>query len=199
MSDIYVLSAFLLALVVLVVLIARFKVHPVATLFVVVVGLGLALGMGGVGTIELVTEGFGNTLANVGLLVIFGCVLGKMLELSGAAQTITERCLQLFSENKVPWAVALASSIVGIPLIADSVVVMLIPIVSALAARTGTSMMKLGPILYIGAYVMTSVIPPDRARWHPPRCSACRPARRSCSAWPSASPASSPRRSTCRC
>jgi len=159
-SDIYVLSAFLLALVVLVVLIARFKVHPVATLFVVVVGLGLALGMGGVGTIELVTEGFGNTLANVGLLVIFGCVLGKMLELSGAAQTITERCLQLFSENKVPWAVALASSIVGIPLIADSVVVMLIPIVSALAARTGISMMKLGPILYIGAYVMTSVIPP---------------------------------------
>jgi len=159
-SDIYVLSAFLLALVVLVLFIARFKVHPVATLFVVVVALGLALGMGGTGTIDLVTEGFGNTLASVGLLVIFGCVLGKMLELSGAAEAITERCLRLFSERKVPWAVALASSVVGIPLIADSVVVMLIPIVSALAARTGISMMKLGPILYIGAYVMTSVVPP---------------------------------------
>ncbi|MEQ3551089.1 GntP family permease [Pseudonocardia nematodicida] len=160
MSDIYVLAAFLVAIGALVLLIARFKVHPVATLFLVVVTLGLALGMGGPGTVDLVTEGFGNTMASVGLLVVFGCVLGKMLELSGAAQAITERCLQLFSERKVPWAVALASSVVGIPLIADSVVVMLIPIVSALAARTGISMMKLGPILYMGAYVMTSVLPP---------------------------------------
>jgi GntP family gluconate:H+ symporter len=160
MSDIYTLLAFLVAIVVLVLLIARFKVHPVATLFIVVVALGLFLGMGGTGTIELVTAGFGSTLANVGLLIVFGCVLGKMLELSGAAMKITETALKLFSENKVPWAIALASTVLGIPLIADTAVVMLIPIVSALAYRTGTSMMKLGPILYIGAYVMTSVVPP---------------------------------------
>lgn len=160
MSDVFTLLAFLGAIVVLVVFIARFKVHPVATLFIVVVALGLVLGMGGTGTIELVKDGFGNTLANVGLLVIFGCVLGKMLELSGAAMKITETALRLFSENKVPWAIALASTVLGIPLIADTAVVMLIPIVSALAYRTGISMMKLGPILYIGAYVMTSVIPP---------------------------------------
>ena len=160
MSDIYILLAFLAAIAVLVLFIARFKVHPVATLFIVVVALGLVLGMGGTGTIELVTTGFGNTLANVGLLIIFGCVLGKMLELSGAALKITESALSLFSRNKVPWAIALASTVLGIPLIADTAVVMLIPIVSALAYRTGISMMKLGPILYLGAYVMTSVLPP---------------------------------------
>lgn len=160
MSDLYTLLAFLGAIIVLVLLIARFKVHPVATLFIVVVALGLILGMGGTGSIELVKEGFGSTLANVGLLIIFGCVLGKMLELSGAALKITETALSLFSRNKVPWAIALASTVLGIPLIADTAVVMLIPIVSALAYRTGISMMKLGPILYIGAYVMTSVVPP---------------------------------------
>ncbi|MCP3012686.1 GntP family permease [Nocardiopsis dassonvillei] len=160
MSDIYTLLAFLTAIAVLVLLIARFKVHPVATLFIVVVALGLVLGMGGTGTIELVTTGFGNTLASVGLLIVFGCVLGKMLELSGAALKITETALKLFSQNKVPWAIALASTVLGIPLIADTAVVMLIPIVSALAYRTGISMMKLGPILYLGAYVMTSVVPP---------------------------------------
>ncbi|MBR8742671.1 GntP family permease [Nocardiopsis sp. MG754419] len=160
MSDLYTLLAFLVAIVVLVVLIARFKVHPVATLFIVVVTLGLVLGMGGTATVELVKEGFGSTLANVGLLIIFGCVLGKMLELSGAAMKITETALRMFAEKRVPWAIALASTVLGIPLIADTAVVMLIPIVSALAYRTGISMMKLGPILYIGAYVMTSVIPP---------------------------------------
>jgi GntP family gluconate:H+ symporter len=135
-------------------------VHPVATLFIVVVALGVALGMGGGSTIELISEGFGDTLASVGLLVIFGCVLGKLLELSGAALKITESALALFSEKKVPWAIALASSLIGIPLIADSAVIMLIPVVSMVAAQTGISMMKLGPILYIGAYVMTSVVPP---------------------------------------
>ncbi|MEE2043954.1 GntP family permease [Nocardiopsis tropica] len=160
MSDIYTLLAFLAAIVVLVLFIARFKVHPVATLFIVVVALGLVLGMGGPGTVELITTGFGNTLASVGLLILIGCVLGKMLELSGAALKITESALSLFSRNKVPWAIALASTVLGIPLIADTAVVMLIPIVSALAYRTGISMMKLGPILYIGAYVMTSVVPP---------------------------------------
>lgn len=160
MSDLYTLLAFVTAVVVLVLLIARFKVHPVATLFIVVMGLGLVLGMGGTATVELVMEGFGSTLAKVGLLVIFGCVLGKMLELSGAAMKITETALRMFAEKRVPWAIALASTVLGIPLIADTAVVMLIPIVSALAYRTGFSMMRLGPILYIGAYVMTSVIPP---------------------------------------
>ncbi|WP_047867517.1 GntP family permease [Nocardiopsis sp. RV163] len=160
MSDIYTLLAFLTAIAVLVLLIARFKVHPVATLFMVVVALGLVLGMGGTETIELVTEGFGGTLASVGLLVIFGCVLGRMLELSGAATKITETALNMFAEKRVPWAIALASTVLGIPLIADTAVVMLIPIVSALAYRTGMSMMKLGPILYLGAYIMTSVVPP---------------------------------------
>ncbi|WP_017609031.1 GntP family permease [Nocardiopsis xinjiangensis] len=160
MPDLYALLAFLCAIVLLVLFIARFKVHPVATLFIVVITLGLVLGMGGSASVELVKEGFGSTLADVGLLIIFGCVLGKMLELSGAAMKITETALRLFSENKVPWAIALASTVLGIPLIADTAVVMLIPIVSALAYRTGISMMKLGPALYLGAYVMTSVIPP---------------------------------------
>ena len=160
MPEIYTLLAFLCAVVLLVLLIARFKVHPVATLFIVVIALGLVLGMGGTGAVELVKEGFGSTLADVGLLIIFGCVLGKLLELSGAAMKITETALRMFSENKVPWAIALASTVLGIPLIADTAVVMLIPIVSALAYRTGISMMKLGPILYLGAYVMTSVVPP---------------------------------------
>lgn len=160
MSDAYTLVAFGGAIVALVLLIAKFKVHPVATLFLIVTTLGLVLGLGGDRTVELITEGFGSTMSSVGLLIIFGCVLGKMLELSGAALRITHETLRWFSGRKVPWAIALASSVVGIPLIADTVVLMLIPVVSAIAMRSGMSMMRLGPILYIGAYVMTSIVPP---------------------------------------
>lgn len=161
MSDLFILGAFLAAIVLLVVMIAKFKVHPVFTLFLVVAVLALLFGTGGSGTPDLINEGFGNTMASVGLLVVFGCVLGKMLETSGAALRITKATEKLLgTRRKMPWGIALASTIIGIPLIADTVVVMLIPIVSAMAARSKESMMKFGPILYIGAYVTTSLIIP---------------------------------------
>lgn len=160
MSDASAIVAFAAAIALLVLLIAKFKIHPVATLFVVVCGLGLALGFGPTKTLDLVTSGFGDTMSGIGLVVIFGCVLGRMLEAGGAAQRITDDALRWFRGRKIPWAVAVASAVIGIPLIADTVVLMLIPIVSVIAARSRISMMRLGPILYIGAYVMTSLIPP---------------------------------------
>lgn len=161
MSDLFILGAFVAAIALLVVLIAKFKVHPVFTLFLVVAVLALLFGTGGSGTPDLINEGFGNTMASVGLLVIFGCVLGKLLETSGAALRITKATEKMLgTRRKMPWGIALASTIIGIPLIADTVVVMLIPVVSAMAARSKESMMKFGPILYIGAYVTTSLIIP---------------------------------------
>lgn len=161
MSDLFILISFAVAIGVLVLLIARFKVHPVFVLFAVVAALGLLFQQGGSGTPELISEGFGNTMASVGLLVVFGCVLGRALELSGAALRITEAAESLLGTGKkMPWGIALASCVIGVPLIADTVVIMLIPIVSAMAMRTGQSMMKLGPILYLGAYVMTSLVVP---------------------------------------
>ncbi|WP_175974366.1 GntP family permease [Corynebacterium sp. Marseille-Q2823] len=161
MSDTMMLVSFLIAIIALVALIAKAKVHPVFALVGVVITLATVFGMGGPETIELVAEGFGNTMKSVGLIIIFGCVLGVMLEASGAAVRITEAIQQVLgSGNKIPWGIAIASTIIGIPLIADTVVIMLIPIVSVIALRTGQSMMKLGPILYLGAYVATSLIIP---------------------------------------
>jgi gluconate:H+ symporter, GntP family len=159
--DLLILISFAVAIVFLVLMIARFKVHPVFVLFVVVAVLSLLFNIGGVGTAELINSGFGNTLANVGLLIVFGCVLGKALEVSGGALRITEAVQKLLGTKRaMPWGIALASTIIGIPLIADTTVIMLIPIVSAMALKSKESMMKFGPILYIGAYVMTSLVVP---------------------------------------
>lgn len=161
MSDWFILLTFLVAVIALVLMIARLKIHPVFTLFVVVSVMALVFGTGGEATAELINEGFGNTMASVGVLVIFGCVLGKMLEASGAALRITQAAERVLgTRKKLPWGIALASTVIGIPLIADTVVIMLIPIVSAMAVRSKETMMKLGPVLYIGAYVSTSLLVP---------------------------------------
>ena len=58
------------------------------------------------------------------------------------------------------WGIALASFILGIPIFADTVVILLIPIVSLLAVRTKKSMMCYGTVLYLGALVTASLVPP---------------------------------------
>ena len=58
------------------------------------------------------------------------------------------------------WAILLASAILGIPIWADTVVILLIPIVSNLALQTNKSMMSYGTALYMGALVTASLVPP---------------------------------------
>ena len=75
---------------------------------------------------------------------MLGCILGKVLEETGAAVSITKATVKLFGEKRVLWAILLASAILGIPIWADTVVILLIPIVSNLALQTNKSMMSYG-------------------------------------------------------
>ncbi|MBN9780996.1 GntP family permease [Vibrio parahaemolyticus] len=162
MNEIQILITFIIAIVVMIVMISRFNLHPALTLLIVIFFLGLSLGISGETTVDMINKGFGSTIGKVGLLFFLGCLLGKILEETGAAVRITNWILKLVGNNKKRsiWAVALASAILGIPILADTIVIVLIPVISNLAAKTGISMMQYGTVLYLGAYVTASAVPP---------------------------------------
>lgn len=101
-----------------------------------------------------------DTLKSIAIVIVLGCILGKVLEETGAAVSITKATVKLFGEKRVLWAILLASAILGIPIWADTVVILLIPIVSNLALQTNKSMMSYGTALYMGALVTASLVPP---------------------------------------
>lgn len=86
--------------------------------------------------------------------------MGIVLEKTGAAQRITLTAIDIFGEKNIIWAIAVSSFILGVPIWGDTVVILLIPIVSEIALKTNKSMMRLGPILYLGALVTASLVPP---------------------------------------
>jgi gluconate:H+ symporter, GntP family len=160
MSTGFILIAFALSIVLMIVLISKFKVHPAMSILIAVILLGFAIGTPPEKVVGTINQGFADTIKSIAIVIFLGCVLGKVLEETGAAVSITKTIVKLFGKKNVIWAIAASAGILGIPVFADSVVILLIPIVSVLAIETGASMMSYGGALYLGALVTASLVPP---------------------------------------
>src|SRR6195952_593584 len=107
MSDTAVVVNTACAILAVVVMIVRFKLNPVVSLVVGSAYLGLAVGLGVEGTIKAITGGFGEIMADVGLLIAFGVLMGAILQQTGAFQRLVESLLQLFGPKRMPYALSL--------------------------------------------------------------------------------------------
>ena len=160
MSTAYVLTVFVIAIVLMIVLISRFHVNAAMGILAAALVLAIALHTPWEEIEGTINSGFSGTIKSVAIVIFLGCTMGTVLEKTGAAVTITKWAINLVGDKNVIWVIALASAILGIPIFADTVVILLIPIVSLLAVRTNKSMMSFGAALYLGALVTASLVPP---------------------------------------
>ncbi|CAG9165495.1 GntP family permease [Cupriavidus respiraculi] len=153
----------LIAVIALVVLIARFKLNPFITLVVVSVLLGFAVGMPMTEIVKSFEAGVGGTLGHIALVVGLGTMLGKMMAESGGAERIARTLIDFFGEKNVHWAMATIAFIVGLPVFFEVGFVLLVPIAFNVAKRTGTSMVLVGIPMVAGLSVVHGLIPPHPA------------------------------------
>lgn len=153
----------LLAVVVLIVLIARFKVHPFVALVAVSLALGAAAGMSPGGLVKAFQDGVGSTLGSIAVVVGLGTMLGKMMAESGGAARIATTLIAWFGERRVHWAIMVVAFIVGIPVFFQVGFVLLVPLVFTIARRTGTSLIRVGIPLVAGLSVVHGMVPPHPA------------------------------------
>jgi len=151
------------AIVVLVVLIARYKLNPFVTLVVVSLALGVSVGMPMGGIVKAFETGVGNTLGHIALVVALGTMLGKMMAESGGAERIAHTVIAAFGERRVHWAMAVIAFIVGIPVFFEVGFVLLVPIAFTVAKRTGTNMVLVGIPMVAGLSVVHGLVPPHPA------------------------------------
>lgn len=153
----------LLAVIALIVLIARVKWHPFIALIVVSLAMGVAAGMAPLAAVKSFQDGLGNTLGFIAIVVALGTMLGKMMAESGAAMRIATTLIDLFGERRVHWAIMFVAFIVGIPVFFQVGFVLLIPLVFTIARRTGLSLIKIGIPLVAGLSVVHGMLPPHPA------------------------------------
>jgi Gnt-I system high-affinity gluconate transporter len=119
------------------------KVSPFLSLLIVALLTGLRLGMDPADLLKSVEKGVGSTLGGLALIICLGAILGKILEISGAAEQISATLIKSFGQKNIQWAVLLTGFLIGIPLYYNAGFIILVPLVFTLARKTGL------PLLYI--------------------------------------------------
>src|SRR5215213_5265688 len=162
-ADTLLLTYALAAVVALIVLIARFKLHPFVALIVVSLAMGVAAGMPLGAAVKAFQDGVGNGLGFIAVVVGLGTMLGKLMAESGAATRIATTLIDRFGQRHVHWAIMVVGFIIGIPVFFQVGFVLLVPLVFTIARRTGISLIKIGIPLVAGLSVVHGMLPPHPA------------------------------------
>ncbi|MER8265438.1 GntP family permease [Streptomyces griseus] len=166
----FLLVALAISIVLIVVLCGRFRLHPFLAIVIATYGFGLAaMGIGAAtGADEpfvddlgaTIAEGFGSILASIGLVILFGTIIGKVLERTGAAVTLAEAVLKVVGKRHPALAMSVMGWVVSIPVFCDSGYVVLSPLQRSIARKTGKNPVVLGTALATGLYASHTFVPP---------------------------------------
>ena len=171
MTGFPLIIAFVIAIILLIVAISKFKIHPFISIMTVSLLLGLVAGIPLVnqtaddGTVTLglanvIGQGFSGTFTSIGIVIILGALIGTILEKTGAALKLADMVIHIVGKNHPELAMELMGWVVSIPVFCDSGFVILNPIRKALVNRTGASSVAMTIGLSSGLYIAHVFIPP---------------------------------------
>lgn len=148
------------AIFVLIFLVLRTRVHALLAMLIAAAIAGICGGLTGAETVTVITKGFGSTLGSIGIVIGLGVMMGRVLEVSGAAEQIAYSFIKWLGKKREEWALAITGYIVSIPIFVDSAFVILYPLAKALAKNGKRSILTLGVALAGGLVVTHHTVPP---------------------------------------
>ncbi|MFE4607863.1 GntP family permease [Streptomyces niveus] len=163
------LTVAVLGIVLLLVLIIKVRLQPFVALLGVSIAVGLAAGLSVTelfGTVQksaavsMIESGMGGILGHVAIIIGLGTMLGAILEVSGGAEVLSTRLLNLFGEKRAPLAMGVTGVVFGIPVFFDVGIFVLAPIVYAAAKRSGKSILLYAMPLLAGLSMTHAFLPP---------------------------------------
>ena len=171
MTGIGLIIVFVLAIALMIYSISKLKIHPFLSIMAISLIFGLIAGIPLVNTTDadgntvsgianVIGAGFSGTFSSIGIVIIFGALVGTLLESTGAALKMADCVVKLVGEKHPEIAIELMGWIVSIPVFCDSGFVVLNPIRKAMTRRTGTSSVAMSVALSMGLYISHCFIPP---------------------------------------
>ena len=159
-SSTRLIIAAVLGVAVIIVLIVWSRMHPFLALTLGSAVLAVAAGIPLTDTFKAFTRGLGSTIGDVGVLIAFGAIIGRLLIDSGGADQIVDTILARTSGPRLPWAMALIAFVVGIPLFFEVGIVLLIPVVMIVARRARQPLVLVGVPALAGLSALHGLVPP---------------------------------------
>lgn len=158
--DTWMLAVVGISIAVVVLLISWAKVHAFLALTVGSFAVSLLSGTELDKAADAFSDGFGETLGDAGVLILFGAILGRLLADSGGIDQIVRTLTRFAGPKRLPWALTLVAAIVGIPMFFEVGFVMLVPLVLQLARRGGHPVVRVGIPVMAGLATVHALVPP---------------------------------------
>jgi gluconate:H+ symporter, GntP family len=172
MTGIPLIVTFVIAIIVMILAISKFKLHP----FLAIMGTSLVLAIivgiplidiaatdttpARQGIATIIGAGFSGTFSSIGIVIILGALVGTLLERTGAAIKLADLVVKLVGKKNPELAIMIMGWIVSIPVFCDSGFVILDPIRKALRRKTQASSVAMTVALSAGLYASHVLIPP---------------------------------------
>lgn len=156
-------TVLLLAIVLIVFLIVKLRFHGSIALVIAALAVALVTQVPLGEVVTVIEEGVGGTLGFLVLVIGFGAVLGKMLEISGGAERLATSLLDVFGAKRAPVAMSFLGLIAGIPVFVEVGFVLLVPLVFVVARAAGLSRVTVGLPLAISLMTVHCILPPHPA------------------------------------
>lgn len=160
MSGIALIIIFAAAIAIMVVAISKWHLHPFIAILLTALIFGIVSGIPLPQMTTLIGSGFSKIFAGIGLVIIFGTLMGTILEHSGAALKIADCIIKLLGKRHPVLSMAIMGWVVSIPVFCDSGFVVLNPIREALVKKTQSSPVAMTVALSGGLYLSHVFIPP---------------------------------------
>ena len=160
MTGIPLIIVFIAAIVAMILLISKLKVHPFLAIMAISLLLAIVAGIPLAEVPGIIGSGFSGTFTSIGIVIILGAFIGTVLEKTGAALKLADMVIRLVGEKNPELAMELMGWVVSIPVFCDSGFVILNPIRKALVKRTGKSSVAMTVCLSCGLYIAHVFIPP---------------------------------------
>jgi GntP family gluconate:H+ symporter len=150
----------ILAIVFIIISSTWLKLHPLVGLLVAALGVGIFAGLPVDKLAETIGKGFGELMSKIGLMVILGCVIGAILDKSGAAIKVADIILNLFGKKYPAFAMSVIGAVVGIPVFCDSGFIILSKLNKIVAKKTNRPLGTIAIALSGGLFATHTLVPP---------------------------------------
>ncbi len=160
MSGIALIVCFVIAIILMIVMISKFKLHPFLALMSISLVLAIVAGIDLSKIPAMIGVGFSGTFKSIGIVIIFGTIIGTVLEKTGAALKLADMVVKLVGQRRPELAMLIMGWVVGIPVFCDSGFVVLNSIREALYKKISASPVAMSVALSGGLYASHVFIPP---------------------------------------
>ncbi len=136
------------------------KLNPFLVLFLGSVFLCFFLGIPLYDIPKFLFNGFTETIEKIGLLIIFGTIIGATLELTNATSSIANYIINRFKNIPLQFKIGFIGYIISIPVFCDAAFIILSKTIKSISKKSNVPLKSLGVALSTGLFAPHVLVPP---------------------------------------